>query len=222
MTSPPEDVEKWAKDTMGTYLASVKWPHSRAKQMFMRKVYSLRNPSEDEYWYAASLHSEVDAVFVTIDRHGTLSTVDCRHFHYNWDTEPFDHVRQWIANVTTTIDTIRSASNIGCCMLLFGLPSRLPRYVFECLVGTLGVLFEAKFELFEKLAQSERVVPSVTVLAVAMGLYSIFADVVRSSPLVLGSSSGVPFGKSFLGITSSNRRDTSDRPYNSSCLRYRE
>ena len=81
-------------------------------------------------------------------------------------------------------------------MLLFGFPDRLPRYVFECLVGTLGTLFEIKFGLFEELLGARMLLePSTTVLAARMSLYSIFADVVGSAPLAANRSSDVPFGK---------------------------
>ena len=197
MTSSPVDVEEWAEDTLKTYLASVKWPDSvgLAKRDFMKKVSSLRNPSEGENWDFAR-HSNIDAVFVTIDRHGTLSTDKCPHFHYNWTTEPTDHILGWITDVTNTIGTVRSSSNIGCCMLLFGLPDSLPRYVFECLVGTLGTLFEIKFRLFEELLSAKILRrPSTIVLAARTSLYSIFADVVGSARLAANRASDVPFGK---------------------------
>ncbi|KIV77683.1 hypothetical protein PV11_09466 [Exophiala sideris] len=198
MTSSIEDVDGWAKATMEQYLASVK-KSPRLVNIFRWKVSLLENPSDDGDWpFVSTTHSEVDAVFVTIDRHGTLSTGDCRQFHYNWNTEPYNHVRDWIENITNTISTIRSSSNIGCCMLLFGLPYPLPRYVFACLVGTLGCLFETELNIFEELASAEMLLqPSMTVLAARMGYYSVFADVVWSPALAANCSRGVPFVLAF-------------------------
>ncbi|KAI1619337.1 hypothetical protein EDD37DRAFT_214927 [Exophiala viscosa] len=83
-------------------------------------------------------------------------------------------------------------------MLLFGLPDRLPRYVVECLIGTLGTLFEIKLELFEELAGVELWNTSLAVLAARTDYYSILADVVRSRSAAANCSADVPFVLAFV------------------------